>query len=868
MKMHTTIVLAAAAILASHGSDADTVALSRLVVPAADASVFEVDSTRAGSSIPSMTGHPRAASTIPRQTGGSVAFSDRASVRDVQGVASTGEGIAARISDVSVPFVENRGQVSDPAVKYYAQLIGGKLLVEEQGRLTYDLGLAAGRRALLHESFSERSLEPAGAALSATRVSYFRGRDPDGWHTNLATYEAISYGAISEGVSLVLKAHHGNVEKIFTLAPGADLESIAVRVEGIQGMKVRPTGELEVRTPQGPVAFTRPVAYQDVDGERREVDAKYVLLADKAYAYGFEVGGYDAKRPLIIDPLLASSYIGSYSYDYGLAIAVDAAGDVYIAGGSRRDSLGRYYPTTSGVYQEADADDDDDYDVIVSKLDSGLTTLLASTFIGGVEYDVANAMEVDPGVGAGGSESLVIVGLTSSTDFPATAGAYDEDYNGSSDVFVLRMSTDLVSLEASTYVGGSHYEFAFETNMDRGPSMAIDAAGNIYVAGTTASSDFPTTPTDAGYGYTAFQDSKHGDDEAYVFKLSPDLSALLAGTYLGGSKNERGTGVALDASGHVFVTGHTESTDGEHWPMTYRFPTTLGAYDRTYNSDGGVLHEDGFVSRFDGNLETLEASTFIGGDSFEWYWAIAVDPADGSVYVGGVTQSSDYPTTPGAYDETSNSGYDGFISKLDNDLTTLVAGTRLGGGGGGSNYIYALEVDPDGNLWATGYTSSDEFPNLEDPDDPNWSTYSNPSYFSSKDVFLSQLDADLTELLRSVHMSGSYDQQIWDMVVHFDGYYAPGEDVPTIPEDEPTVHVVGRAESGGTTANGYYTTPGAYDRVAHNGDVLITIFGYVPEPTPGSMQAAALMVLGALTARRSSSRRRGRASRRVATRIR
>lgn len=745
--------------------------------------------------------------------------------------------VAARRVGVAVPFIENQGQLADTSIRFHASTLGGQLLVGADGKLTYTLRLPDGQSAVIGEAFAPAGLEPKGTAPSKTRVSFFRGQDPTAWHSRVPTWEAVSLGSIADGVSLELRASRDNVEKIFRLAPGAQPSSIAVQLTGARGVSLGDQGELVVETGQGRVSFTPPLAYHEIDGDSRFVEAHYALLGEERY--GFELGPYDTSHALVIDPLLASTYIGSYSNDYGTAVAVDAAGYVYVAGGSRRDALGRYYPTTAGVYQPIHSDDGGGYDVVVSKLDASLENLIASTFIGGGSSELANAIEIVPG----DPETLVVVGRTSSSDFPTTPGAFDQTHNGSSDVFVLRMDTDLASLLGSTYVGGYSVEGAFETNTDRGPAMAVDASGNIYVGGTTASGDFPTTPATASY--TAFQSEHHGDDEAFLFRLSGDLTTLLAGTFLGGSRNERGTGIALDSAGRVFITGHTESTDDDvTWRLPYAFPTTPGAYDRSFNSDGGVLHEDGFVSRFDADLSTLEASTFIGGSRFEHVWSIAVDPADGSAYIGGVTQSSDYPTTPGAWDETSNSGFDGFISKLDNDLTSLVAGTRLGGMG--STYIRALEVDLYGQLWASGMTSADDFPNFEDTQDPAWSTYANATYFTYDDVFLSELEPDLSLVSRSIHMSGSYDQSAWDMFVDWRGYYYPGDATPTIPEGEPTIYLAGTGEQGGTSARFFYTTPSAWDRVSYGHDVVVTIFGYVPEPSGWLGAAAALASLAGL----------------------
>ena len=239
-----------------------------------------------------------------------------------------------------------------------------------------------------------------------------------------------------------------------------------------------------------------------------------------------------------------------------------------------------------------------------------------------------------------GSGDVYVTGLTKSSDYPTTSGTYDESHNVSEDAFVSKLDSDLSKLEASTFIGGG--------NDDSGNSIAFDGSGNVYVAGTTWSSDYPTTPG-------AYDESHNGGNcDGFVSKFDSSLSSLLASTYIGGSAMDWLRSMVLDRSGNVYVTGITESSD---------YPTNSGAYAESYNGNADV-----YVAKLDSSLSSLLASTFIGGSDGDGGMSITLDES-GNVYVAGWTKSSDYPTNSGAYDE-EYSNQDIFVSKLDSDLST------------------------------------------------------------------------------------------------------------------------------------------------------------------------------------------------------
>ena len=235
------------------------------------------------------------------------------------------------------------------------------------------------------------------------------------------------------------------------------------------------------------------------------------------------------------------------------------------------------------------------------------------------------------------------------------------------------------NLVYSTYLGGG--------DADRGNSIAVDGSGSAYVAGTTFSNNFPTTP----YAYqTIFLG---GYSDVFVARFN-SLGNLTYSTYLGGTADEKGSGIAVDSSGSAYITGFT---------FSYNFPTTPSAYQKTLSTYG---YRDIFVARFN-SWGNLVYSTYLGGNDNDWGSGIAVD-SSGSAYVTGFTFSYNFPTTPSAYQKTiSAGGLDAFVVRFDpsGDLTYS---TYLGGSGG--DWGVGIAVDDQESAYVTGYTASSDFP--------------------------------------------------------------------------------------------------------------------------------------------------------------
>ncbi|MCP4633116.1 MAG: T9SS type A sorting domain-containing protein, partial [candidate division Zixibacteria bacterium] len=416
-----------------------------------------------------------------------------------------------------------------------------------------------------------------------------------------------------------------------------------------------------------------------------------------------------------------STYFGGSDADeeYEPRLILDEEGFVYITGNTSSDD----FPTTTGAYSENFSGGLKDR--FISKFDADLTTLISSTFIGGGGEETGMGITLDS-VG-----NIYIAGYSTSTDFPTTSGSYDETHNGGRDAYISKLNNDMTTLISSTYIGGSEDEGYRWPRID----LIIGENMEIYVAGLTKSADFPTTANVYDTTYNGGGNILQGGD-AFVSKFTADLSQLLSSTYLGGSDDEWRVSFVLDDDENIIICGDTQSGD---------YPTTPGVYDRTFN--GGFY--DVFVSKFSSDLTTLSASTFLGSNGGDDALAIRLDN-DGNVGLTGYTTSPSFPTTTGAYDRTYNGGErDAFIVKLDNELSNIQTSTFLGGSSSdtGEDFI----IDGNGNFYIVGVTTSSDFPTSNDAYDI--------SYNGGGDIFISKLDYNLSTLQSSTYIGGNNEEK-------------------------------------------------------------------------------------------------------------
>jgi len=508
------------------------------------------------------------------------------------------------------------------------------------------------------------------------KSNYFIGRDPRGWHTDVPTYAQVRYQGLYPGVDLVYHGRQGELEYDFVVAPGMDPRQVRFRIVGAERVGLNGAGELVLATKGGVAVLRRPKAWQGSGADRREVPVAVRYVRRGADEFGFEVAGYRRGWPLIIDPVLSySTYLGGSGGDVAYGIAVDSSGNAYVTGSTASAN----FPLKSAAQETYGGGGD----AFVAKLNAEGSGLVYSTYIGGTGADVGNAIAIDS------SGSAYIAGSTSSSNFPVTAGAFQSAYGGGGDAFIAKLSPTGSSLVYASYLGGSA--------VDSGQGIAVDASGNAYVTGSTQSPDFPTAkPLQIGNdGCTVVNQVTTCTADAFVTEVNPTGTALVYSTYLGGSDADSGQAIAVDAQGNAYITGYTYSMD---------FPTQSAL--QSSNAGGS----DAFLTELNPGGSHLIFSTYLGGAGLDQAFGLALGPS-GDIYIAGVTDSANFPTTSNVFQTTYGGNGDAFVSRLAAGGTSLVFSTFIGGSQ--SDQANGIAVDSSGNAVVVGVTQSSDFPTMD-----------------------------------------------------------------------------------------------------------------------------------------------------------
>jgi hypothetical protein len=583
----------------------------------------------------------------------------------------------------------------------------------------------------------------------------------------------VRYRSVYPGIDLVYYGNQGRLEYDFSIAPGSNPNKVKLHFGGAQKLMLDSNGNLTIIARNGKIVFHKPVIYQLKSGQRvsesanqREpVEGKFTLLAGNSA--GFKLGSYDKSRTLVIDPTLEySTYLGGSRTDSAAAIAVDSHGNTYVAGAATSmnfpmttgafqtkccgafvtklnsagtaliystylddgyatgiaidvsgnayvvGSAGSGFPVTSGAFQTVSKVRPSSNTAFVTKLGPSGSSLIYSTFLGGSNDDSGSGIAVDA------FESAYVTGTTASMDFPITPGAFQSTCCGT---FITKLNPAGTGLIYSTY-------------LDNGLSsgIAIDSAGNAYVAGSTYSLYFPVTRG-------AFQTVNYGGSlgNAFVTKLNSTGTALIYSTFLGGShtytaSGDTATDIAVDAHGNAFVTG---STTSPNFPVTPgAFQTTLGTKDRF------LIPPNAFVTKLNPEGTSLLYSTYLGGSGSGTLHksqicgcqgdsgnGIAVDDL-GNAWVTGYTGSANFPVVPGAFQMANHMasgwGTNAFFVKLSPSGSSLLYSTYVGGSGEpwynfdgaggvtnvGGDVATAIALDQSGSPYLAGSTNSFDFP--------------------------------------------------------------------------------------------------------------------------------------------------------------
>jgi hypothetical protein len=596
-----------------------------------------------------------------------------------------------------------------------------------------------------------RNANPAAKIVGTDELAgtsnYFIGNDPAKWRTNVPTFAKVKYEGIYSGIDLVYYGNQRQLEYDFIVAPGADPRRISFDVRGAKRIHQDAHGDLVLKVGEGEIRWHKPVVYQE-DGARQEIAARYAIT--NTNRIGFIVAKYDANKPLYIDPLIYSTYLGGSGQDQAYGIAADSAGNAYVTGGTNSTD----FPVTPGAFQTVCHG----FDAFVAKLNASGSALVYSTYLGGSGGDGGSGIAVDS------AGNVYVTGGTSSTDFPVTPGAFQTTYGGNGDAFVSKINATGSALVYSTYLGGSGIYG------DSGSSIAVDSSGNAYVIGVTSSTDFPTM--------NPFQPAFGGSLEAFVTKINPTGSALVYSTYLGGSGEDAGNGIAVDSAGNAYVTGLTRSIN---------FPT-MNPLQPTYRG-----RDDAFVTKLNPSGSALVYSTYLGGTKQDYGGTIAVDSL-GNAYVTGVTSSTDFPTM-NPFQPTLGGFYgNAFVTKLNPSGSALVYSTYLGGSSGqngGYDGGSGIALDSAGSAYVIGFTYSTNFPVT-------------PGAFQTKynrggrDAFVARLNPTGSALVYSTYLGGSGDDVPIGIAVDNAGnaYVSGG----TYSSNFPTMNPLQPANGGGEDA--------------------------------------------------------------------
>ncbi len=634
-------------------------------------------------------------------------------------------------------------------------------------------------------------------------ASYFIGPSSD-WRAGVTGFGKILHRGVYPGIDLVFHGEQHQLEYDFLVSPNADLTLIRMELSGQRGLQIEESGDLVVSTDGGEIRWKRPEIYQQIQGVRKAVAGGFKISGQRLVS--FTVGAYDASRELVIDPTLSyATYLGSTQNEAGRGIGVDSVGNVYICGNTNSNNL----PTVSAVQANFGGQSANyvNGDAFVAKF-SPAGALMYLTYLGGSGDDAASAIAVDS------AGNAYLTGMTNSTNFPL-ANPFQANYGGmggqgivrTGDAFVAKLNPSGTKLLYSTYLGGSRD--------DAGLAIAIDNSGNAYVAGATASMNFPI----AGTAYQSYMRGVGGEPlhaggfsswdpgDAFIAKFDPTGSQLLYSTYFGGTSDDAAFSIAVDTSGNVYIGGATLSHD---------LPTTTGAYQRTFGGteiqDKGFVFGDGFVAKLNIGANQLVYSTYFGGTGDDSVNSIAVD-GSGNVYMTGSTSSMHLATTANAF-QPLYSGYslrpvtisqllgDAFVAKLNSAGTALTYLTYLGGTQNDAGA--AIAVDSSGNAYVTGFSDSTNFPIIGAALQTKFGGDGN---FIQKmfygDAFLTILNPTGTAALYSSYFGGSSDDAASGICVDSAGaVYITGV---TVSSNLTTTSTAQQIKFGGKGTNGGFS---------------------------------------------------------------
>jgi thermitase len=596
---------------------------------------------------------------------------------------------------------------------------------------------------------ARKDAEILGELETQANSNYFIGNDREKWVTDVPTFAQVRYRGVYPGIDIV---YHGNQKQLqydFELAPGANPDPLAISFSGVKKIKIAADGSLQLLTAAGEFQQKAPFAFQDIHGQRVPVECKYVLRGGEVR---FQLGPYDRTQKLIIDPTLVfSTYLGGNGEDRAFDIAIDGSKSVYVTGETvSTDFPVGLFPIDGYSGGMCLSNTYPCFDAFVTKFTPGGGSVLYSTYFGGAKDDIGRGITVDA------LRRAYIVGETGSVDFPIPIspgglGVYKAIKKGPTDGFMVQLSTLGNEIVYGTFING----FGAGTLSASAEAVAVDIMGQVWIAGSTVSIDFPTGnqfgfPLRSSY-------CKFGGDNGFLIKIKPDPictdpnnppcpvaatqptdpTDFIYGSYICGTGGgSEVLDMALDSFGNVWLTGVTRSN----------FPVTLDAFQPAFSNPSDPNQRDAFVLKTDMFGMLLLYGSYMGGTGTDIGQSIATD-SEGNAYVTGTTGSSAFPITPGVADSNYGGLGEGFVVKF---LSSgMAAYSTFVGGANNLDSAMGIAVDDAGNAYVTGNTGSTNFPTT-----PNATQLTNGGG-GHGDSYLAKLSPDGSTFQFSTYLGGS-----------------------------------------------------------------------------------------------------------------
>ena len=634
-----------------------------------------------------------------------------------------------------------------------------------------------------HFRGSNRDADLSGSEVLPGKVNYLLGRGSKEWRTGLSTYRSVRVSNIYPGIDLRYHGDRSRLEYDFIVHPNSAVEQIQLAFGDTDNVSVDESGDLVLTLDDHNLRYKKPVIYQDVRDQRVAIEGRYHLI-DKN-TVGFIVGQYDPEIPLIIDPILDyASYFGGKASDAGLTMTVDNEGNTYIAGTT--SSVDLLSSETSPYFLNGHQDS------FVTKISPDGRQILYTTYLGGRGYlpphrhsyhwggfdpwgdqedeeekdnwweekqwnhfhneeqwwwrdrESANDIAVDA------TGQIIITGYTNSNrDFPLVNPVQANYGGGESDGYIAKLSPDGSTLLYATYLGGREG--------DEGIAVAIGEEGEIVIAGNSESNDYPVV--------NALQDKGEGQEDIVLTRLTEDGQTLLFSTYLGGHFQDEVSALTLDQNGDILLTGQSRSPD---------FPITANAAQKELNGRRARHHywfqdypgnPDAILTCLSADGQTLLYSTFLGGKEQDSGTDLAISAEGGVILTGWTTSWRDFPVTNDALQVAyGGGGSDGFIARISQESGSLDYASYWGEEG--FDQISALAVGPEGSIWIAGNSEREGH---------GFRGFHSSRSRKKQAVFITQLNAELNDVIFSTELGGSGDDRVLDMATDgINGIYVTG----------------------------------------------------------------------------------------------